>query len=249
MSLIQPWRLALLFILSLSCIQAQDSSTTQTRSIRLQLFYWHESNSAFILTEDNIDQKREKRFIEPIQFWYKQGQEIKRVQVRPGQRSSLITIAVHDNIEFYRVNPIGLETIPDSDILRIPVNISIQQGLVLVRGQGKSARANLIDVSDARIPKGALRVVNYTSREITAKVGAKVIHVSQSESAIVRQNTNKNSSLKLMIAELEPETGWEVFYSTVLSIAPERRMLVMVYPSAENSDNLKVKILNIPGSS
>jgi hypothetical protein len=236
-----------LIAFSLPSPQAQAQETAPQRTVNLQLFYWHESNSAFLITTDNIHEEREKRFLEPIELWYPTNGEFQRVQVRPGQRSRLITVPAGKDITFYRTNPTGLKNIPESEILRVPVDVAVSQGLILMRGNDRNLQANLIDVSDARIPEGAMRVVNYTSRQIVAKIGKEVVPVPLSESALVRLNNDSTSSLKLMIAELDPGKDWKIFYSTVISVASKKRMLVMVYPSAENHENLKVKILSIPG--
>lgn len=236
-----PLLAAVLLLCSGTVAKAQEP----LRSLSLQLFYWHESNSAFMLTEENLNEKRERRFLEPIRLWYMAGEAVEAVQVRPGQRSGLITVRAGADIVFYRIDPTGLESIPESDILRVPAPAQVGQGLLLLSYTNSDLTANLIDVSDSRIPRGSLRVVNYSGRQVATKIGESVVPLAAGASQVVRLPRD-DSRLNLMMAELDKENEWKLFYSTVVSIDPNERMLVMVYLAGQKRETLRVKILNIP---
>ncbi|MBC2593880.1 hypothetical protein H5P28_06360 [Ruficoccus amylovorans] len=230
-----------------TAVHAQNQPPAPPQTLQVQLYYWHESNSSYIQTDDNLNEKRDKLFLKPITLWYRSGEEFNRVRVRSGQRSPTIAVPADKEIIFYRSDPTTLEEIRESDLLRVPVDINVARGLILMRGNADSFQTNLIDVSDARMPDGTLRMINYTARPLMARVGEEIVPVSPGESALVRLREGDAPQLKLMIAEREEQEEWKIFYSSVLSASTMKRMLIMIYPNAENRDNLKVKILNVPG--
>lgn len=230
-------------------LHANDVSPEATiRPLRLQLYYISESNSSYMQTMDNYDEKRPPRVMEPITLWYSNGKSFDHVQVRPGQRSSLITVFVAKDAVFYRADPSQMETIPADITLRIPVAPGIQQGLLMMRNDNLAA-SYMIDTSQSRIPDGAIRVINQSRTPIAAKVGSNPVPIKPDGSVVLRAKpeSEENPSIKIMLASMNKQGDWAIFYSTLVSADLTKRMLVLIYADPEKPEALKVRVMSIPG--
>lgn len=215
------------------------------RPLRLQVYYWQRSNSTYIETVETIGQRPPPRFLEPIKLWYQNGDKFEPLTVHSGDRSPVFTVAAGKEAVFYRQDPTGLKEIPPDMILSVPVPPHVQQGLILTRDSNLRG-AEMIDISDARAPKGSLRVANQTQEPIAVKIGEQVTPLKPGEFATVKAKPGDEGNINVMMARMDKNKGWGVFYSTVVTIDKDRRMLALVYPSPENAKNVKVQLMILP---
>jgi len=215
------------------------------RPLRVQIYYWQRSNSTYIETVETIGQRPPPRFQEPVSLWYRSGEKFENVRVRSGDRSSAFTMAAGKDITFYRQDPTQLKEIPPDIILTIPVSPHVQQGLIITRDSNLKG-AEIIDVSDARIPKGSLRLVNQTAEQIVVKIGDQVSPLKPGDTATLSPKPDKEDRINLMMAKIKKNNEWGIFYSSVVSMDKDSRILAMIYPSGENSKNVKVQLLLMP---
>lgn len=218
---------AILLLSTISAASAQGQVEEPPLKVKLRFYAW---DSGPIYTNFDPENAPDSPGNSNTTFYMFSEGESEKIEIRSGRSSDAFTY-VGTNPIYFSSQPITAET-PREQLQALPISPAKKE-LLLVAVQMPREPTGLkffpIDVSPSGFPQGSLKVVNFSTDKVAARISVNEISLDPLKSVVLEVDEELGKGAPIQIAA--PRGGkMRLVYSSSLSVSEDERSALIIYP-------------------